>query len=121
MADILFVDDDPGVRETVSSIFEMWETEVHIASSGVEALAMLATRGAIRTILTDINMPGMDGCELAERARALRSDLTIIAVTGNPDRARSSGERFDDIVPKPFNIDQLRSSIEPHRASTATG
>ena len=69
---VLVVDDDPMVLEVTASMLEEFGCEVTTAASGTDALQQLSANQRIEILITDINMPGMSGCELAERAKRIR-------------------------------------------------
>ena len=99
---VLVVDDDAAVLDVIACMLEDLGCEVVCAHSGVEALDMLANDGKISILITDINMPVMDGHELAERAKRLRPSLKILQLSGR--------ERRRDAFPmisKPFSEDDL--------------
>ncbi len=99
---VLVVDDDANVLDVVASMLDDLGCEVVSATSGVEALAVLASNENIAILITDINMPGMDGHELAERAVRLRPALKVLQLSGR--------ERRRDAFPmirKPFSEDDL--------------
>jgi two-component system, cell cycle response regulator CpdR len=60
--------------------------EVVTADSGFEALDKLRKNEKISILITDINMPGMDGHELAERARRIRPSLKMLQLSGREQR-----------------------------------
>jgi CheY-like chemotaxis protein len=99
---VLVVDDDANVLDVIASMLEDLGCEVVCAASAPEALAMLASNEKISILITDINMPGMDGHELAERAVRIRPALKVLQVSGR--------ERRRDAFPmirKPFSEDDL--------------
>lgn len=76
---ILFVEDQPMVRFTISEQLCDAGYEVIQASSGEDALSLLKNGVAIDALLTDLRLPGrIDGWDIAELARALRPDLPVI-------------------------------------------
>ncbi|MGX4769458.1 response regulator [Bradyrhizobium guangdongense] len=96
------MDDDADVRDVITSMLEDLGCEVVCAAGGPEALQLLARDEAISILITDINMPGMDGHELAERALRIRSTLKVLQLSGR--------ERRRDAFPmirKPFSEDDL--------------
>ncbi len=99
---VLVVDDDPNVLDVIASMLEDLGCEVVRAATGSEALATLASNEKISILITDINMPGMDGHELAERAVRTRPALKVLQLSGR--------ERRRDAFPmirKPFSEDDL--------------
>ena len=77
------------------------------AENGWEALDLLRRSREIQILLTDINMPGMDGYELARRALDFRRDLKVLLLSGRePD-----GQEFP-LIRKPFLQHDLRRVME---------
>ncbi|TNE87280.1 MAG: response regulator [Deltaproteobacteria bacterium] len=116
---ILVVDDQPDVLEMMVKVLSLRHS-VCGASCGSDALAMVERFREIDTLVTDIDMPEMNGLELAEEARKLRKTLAIVYVTGG-----SHDEVFDPAfleaagavaVRKPFRIAQLEEAINRARA-----
>ena len=93
----LVVDDEPAVREVAALMLEDLGCEVVTAANGSEALERLALDARIEALITDINMPGMDGYDLAERAQQLRKELKVIVLSG-----REGDGRGHPLVRKPF-------------------
>ncbi len=91
---------------------------VLVASTGDEALRMLAREGRrLQAVVTDLNMPGMDGFELIRRLRAERicSRLPVVVVSGNTDPdapSRAIGAGADAYFAKPFSPAQVRQKLE---------
>src|SRR5689334_6892366 len=80
---ILVVEDDEEVREIARAILEDLGCETIGAACGAGALEVLATEGVrVDALFSDIMMPGMNGFELAQQAKALCPDLKIILSSG---------------------------------------
>jgi two-component system, cell cycle response regulator CpdR len=105
----LVVDDDPLMRELIASMLEALGCDTLTARSGRDALGQLASDRSIEMLFADINMPGLSGIELAERARDFRPELRILLVSG-----RESDARGFPLLHKPFSQSDL------HRAMTDT-
>jgi CheY-like chemotaxis protein len=94
---VLVVDDDPLVLEVTADMLEDLGCEVVTAASGLDALERLSENANIDILVNDLNMPGMDGYELAQKAAATRPGLQVIMLSGGRSTAaggRSSGSRF---------------------------
>ena len=109
---ILVVDDEEKVRNLLKRMLESFGHEVEIAKDGFEALAKLDFD--IDLVLLDIEMPGMDGYEVARRIRddAKHNDLPIIFVTSlasRNDRIRAVEAGGNDFVAKPFDVVEIRA------------
>lgn len=121
---ILLADDEPAVVETLAAMFEHAGAEVGPCIDPHDALDALTDDPDAWTVLvTDYDMPGMDGAELASAAREIRPDLPILLITALPDAARSrsqKGELFDAISGKLVNatglVGAVHSAISNRRA-----
>jgi signal transduction histidine kinase len=80
---ILLVDDDRMLRDTLTEQLEGLGHKVLGASCGTDALSILRAREAVDLMITDLLMPGMNGLTLIEQARGLRPSLPAILLTGN--------------------------------------
>jgi CheY-like chemotaxis protein len=101
---VLVVDDDPLVLVTAAEMLMDLGCEVITATNGNEALEQIKADQRIRSLITDIHMPGMDGYELVDRAREARADLKAIVVSG-----RGGGRPDVPLIRKPFTGDDLAS------------
>jgi CheY-like chemotaxis protein len=73
----LVADDDPLTRELIASMLEELGCETLTARSATDALGQLARDEGIDILFADVNMPGLSGRELAERARDIRPQLRV--------------------------------------------
>jgi CheY-like chemotaxis protein len=112
---ILVVDDEPNILGITKMILEKHDYDVLSASDLPEALAIFAQQmQSIRLVLTDISMPYMDGAMLARALKKMKSDLPIIASTGQGEQAgvpefQALGVR--NFLAKPYNTQQLLATI----------
>jgi two-component system, cell cycle response regulator CpdR len=103
---VLVVDDDTNVLEVTAEMLNDLGCEAVTALSGEEALEHLERDQGIEILITDINMPEMDGYELAERARAIRKDLKVIMLSG-----RESTRNGLPFIRKPFFEQDLLATM----------
>ena len=116
---ILIVDDEPDIADLFRQRFRrevrQGQYVLHFAGSGEEALRRLAEiRPELIVILSDINMPGMDGLELLREVRQLRPELPVLMVTayGDDERRRRAGELgAADFLTKPVDFDRLKQQL----------
>jgi len=80
-ARVLVVDDSPFFRSKVAGILMAQGYQVLEAGDGVEALALFRANGDIAAMVTDLEMPLMDGLELTRKVRATPSLIPIVALT----------------------------------------
>ena len=96
---ILVVDDEPDVADLFRQRFRREARQgtyvLHFAASGEEALDKLANgvRPELIVILSDINMPGMDGLSLLREIKKQRPDLPVMMVTAYGDEERRRRHR----------------------------
>ena len=108
------MDDEPALLQSVRMILTMAGYEVETAWSSQEALE-LAGREAFDLMITDFNMPGMKGDELAVGVKACRPGLPVLMLSGSAEILRATGRALpavDVLLGKPFRFDELRREIE---------
>ena len=110
MIKILVVDDETDLELLIKQRFRKQireqEYEFTFAANGNEALSKLKEREDVSIVLTDINMPEMDGHELAHRAQRIRSQLQVLQLSG---RERRRGGY--PMIRKPFSLEDLASKM----------
>jgi CheY-like chemotaxis protein len=115
MPRVLIVDDEDSMRSLVARAIAMDGHDIVTAQDGAEALEILTNaEGAFDLLLTDIQMPVMDGIALALAAARDFPNLTILLMTGFADqRERASGLNAiaHDVITKPFSVADIRTSV----------
>ncbi|SRR5579883_704206 len=118
---ILVVDDEPDMVDLFRQRFRREARQgtyvLHFAASGEEALEALAgdIKPELIVILSDINMPGMDGLELLRQVKKRHPHLSVMMVTayGDDDRRRRAAEwGARDFITKPVDFDFLKSQLQ---------
>ena len=119
MKKILVVDDEPDLELLLRQKFRRKvrrrEIELVFASNGVEALDKLNEQDDIDMVLSDINMPEMDGLTLLSQINSLDLDLRAVIVTayGDMENIRTAMNRGAfDFLTKPINFDDLETTID---------
>src|SRR5436190_13932033 len=127
-ASILVVDDEPDVAELFRQRFRRETRQgtyvLHYAASGHEALERLSAeiRPELLAVLSDINMPGMDGLQLLAEIKQRHPDLTVMMVTayGDDERRRRAAERgAAEFITKPVDFDLLKQQLRQFQAPSA--
>ncbi len=115
MAVILLADDDAAVRDMVRRALTGDGHRVHVTQDGAEALECLgANLPAVDVLLTDVDMPQLDGITLAEKALLLKPAIAVILMSGYADqldRAARLRARKLLSVSKPFTLDQIKTVV----------
>ena len=119
-ASILVVDDEPDFADLFRQRFRRETRQgtyvMHFAASGVDALDRLSgeIRPALVAVLSNINMPGMDGLQLLDEIKQRRPDLPVTMVTayGDDERTRRARELGAfEFITKPLDFDQLKEQL----------
>jgi CheY-like chemotaxis protein len=117
---ILVVDDEPDVADLFRQRFRRETRQgtyvMHFAASGAEALDRLASEiePTLVAVLSDINMPGMDGLELLAEIKQQFPDLPVMMVTpygDNERRKRAAEHGAAEFITKPVDFDQLKAQL----------
>lgn len=111
---VLIVDDEEGILDVTEGYFQKKGYDVFTATNGLEALDVL-NRVKIGCVFTDINMPQMDGLELAEQIRHIESTLPVVVMTGYPSLENSIQTLKNGVVDyliKPVNLEQMELTLK---------
>ncbi len=106
---ILVVDDEAPVREMIEDALSLAGYKTLAASDGLEALNILRS-SKVDLIVSDINMPKLDGFQLLESLRLKGDNTPFVLLTASKERPHlSTGFRLgaDDFIAKPFGIEEL--------------
>ena len=125
MPRVLIADDEDSMRTLVARVIAMDGHDTVTAEDGAEALEILTReRGAFDLLLTDIQMPVMDGIALALAAARDFPQLPILLMTGFADqRERASGLSAiaHDVITKPFSVADIRAAVAAALAAGKAG
>jgi CheY-like chemotaxis protein len=124
MPRILIADDEDSMRALVARAIGMDGHDIVTAQDGAEALEILIREeGAFDLLLTDIQMPVMDGIALALSAARDFPRLTILLMTGFADqreRASNLNAIAHDVITKPFSVADIRTAVADALAAGKT-
>ena len=116
MYDVVAVDDEPMMRRLVSEILRRMEWKAAVFASGNEVLDALRAEGT-HVLVTDIDMPGMDGVVLAHRVHAQCPDLPIVALAGSVHAADLDPTDFTCVLSKPVPLHDFVETIAHYIAA----
>lgn len=115
MARILLADDDAATRDLVKRALESQGHSVFVTQDGNEALEQMKTTAVpFELLVSDVDMPILDGITLAQRAHALQSGIRVLMMSGFSDqleRAKALSGPTVSVISKPFSLDQVRECV----------
>jgi diguanylate cyclase (GGDEF)-like protein len=109
---VLVVDDSTVSRKMIANMMRLHRYQVLEAKDGIEAIQVILENPAIKMLITDYNMPRMDGFELVQnlRVKHLKSELVIVGISSEGDghlTARFIKAGANDFIKKPFNHEEF--------------
>ncbi|WP_342324342.1 two-component system sensor histidine kinase RcsC [Kosakonia sp. BYX6] len=120
---ILVVDDHPINRRLLADQLGSLGYQCKTANDGVDALNVLS-KNPIDIVLSDVNMPNMDGYRLTQRIRQLGLTLPVIGVTANAlaeEKQRCLESGMDSCLSKPVTLDVLKQTLAAYAARVRNG
>jgi signal transduction histidine kinase/CheY-like chemotaxis protein len=111
---VLVVEDQTAVRSYIERVLTRAGYRVSVAPDGREAARWIDSGGAVDLLLTDVKMPGMNGRTLYEHARAQRSHLAVLFISGYARDVLDIEPTLSDLtsfLPKPFTPADLLSKV----------
>jgi two-component system, cell cycle response regulator CpdR len=114
MARILLADDDAATRDLVKRALEGDGHTVQVTQDGGEALESVTGAQKFDLLVSDVEMPLLDGVKLAERAFALQPGLRVLLMSGfaeQLERAKTLKGANVTVISKPFTLDQVRATV----------
>src|SRR4030042_5192631 len=106
---VLIVDDEEGIRESLSGIFEDEGYNVLTSSSGEEALRILKEQNP-ELILLDVWLPGIDGVQTLKDIKNMKPDLPVIMISGHGNielAVKATKMGAYDILEKPLSLERV--------------
>lgn len=120
---LIVVDDDEGVRVLLEELLLDRGYSVITAQDAAQGLDRIQCEPRLSLVITDIRMPGIDGWELARRARKTRADIKVLYITGYPGEQCPDDAPPGPVLRKPWRtgefyrcIEQLIGSGDAHRS-----
>lgn len=110
---ILAIDDEGLVQECISNVLKLAGHQVTVAACGEEGIACFQ-KNHYDLVITDLDMPGMDGWEVARTIKRINPTVPVIMATGWADRIEQEGlqgSKVDLLLAKPFSVRGLRDAV----------
>jgi two-component system cell cycle response regulator CpdR len=116
MARILLADDDAATRDLVERALAVDGHAVTSTQDGAEALEQLqSSSGRFDLLISDVQMPAVDGIALAEMGLAAQPNLRVILMSGfadELDRAEHLKSQVSRVVAKPITLEGIRAAVK---------
>lgn len=111
---VLLVDDDATILDVIGEALREVGHDVLVCNAGAAAIVAMEEDGKFDVLVTDLGMPGVNGWDVARRARQLDPPLPVIVISGwgaqiTQDQLEAAGVKM--ILPKPFRLEQIRQAI----------
>ena len=110
---VLVVDDNEAVREVLSKTLSYWGYDVTLAGNGLEAENLFLT-GSYDLVITDLQMPLMNGWELSRLIKERSPNTPVMVVSGACDGMhweKVNMSCVDAIIPKPFKLKEIEGTV----------
>src|SRR6266404_1078111 len=107
---ILLVDDQPGVRQAIRLLLQVDDHAVTEATNGTEAFDLFSG-GVFDLVITDYDMPGIQGNQLAENIKRVSASQPVIMITAFIEEVGTRHNPVDAVLGKPFSFQELRQTI----------
>jgi CheY-like chemotaxis protein len=110
---LLCVDDDSGIRQLFRSMFASYGYDVVLASSGRQAVKLLEDgHQEIKAVISDFEMPEMNGGELAEIVKRKYPSIPFIVVSGSPEDLERVSSQVDATIQKGCPVRNLVEQVD---------
>ncbi|MDP6803305.1 MAG: response regulator [Gemmatimonadota bacterium] len=110
---ILVVDDQESMRDVLTDLLDLMGYDAHAVPGGDEALDSLGD-WSVDLVISDLNMPGMDGLELMQRLHQEHPGLPVVIVTGYgtfTTERRILADGAAGYIPKPCTLTRVRDTV----------
>jgi CheY-like chemotaxis protein len=110
---LLVVDDDKAIQKVLSQALSFMGYDVTLAGNGLEAMALFLT-GAYDLVMSDLQMPLMNGWELSRLVKERSPGTPVIVVTGHCDEKhweKLNTSCIDAIILKPFKLEEIEQTV----------
>ncbi|MGE6331767.1 response regulator [Stenotrophomonas sp. NPDC077659] len=111
---ILLVEDDTAIRELTEDVLSENGYDITAVGDAEAAVDTLASAGPFDLLISDVRLPGMNGCDLARKAVQDDPDLRVLLVTGYAGQRAGDPQLTPENIPvlrKPFTLRELLGSV----------
>jgi len=110
---LLCVDDDPGIRQLYEAMLGTYGYEVLVAEGGHQALNLFRSKASeIDAVISDYEMPGMNGAQLAAELKRYDPEIPVIVISGSLPILEQTPYFVDAAVPKGASVEKIVDHIE---------
>lgn len=112
---VLYIEDNIFVQKQTSKMLQSFFSEIYIANNGKEALDLFKKNNFYHLIITDIEMPFIDGVSLIESIRKFNKKVPIIVLSAHDDKdyfLKTINAGIDGYILKPYTLEQISQTLE---------
>ncbi len=110
---LLCMDDDPGIRQLYEAMLGTYGYEVLVAEGGHQALNLFRSKASeIDAVISDYEMPGMNGAQLAAELKRYDPEIPVIVISGSLPILEQTPYFVDAAVPKGASVEKIVDHIE---------
>jgi len=107
------MDDDPGIRQLYEAMLGTYGYEVLVAEGGHQALNLFRSKASeIDAVISDYEMPGMNGAQLAAELKRYDPEIPVIVISGSLPILEQTPYFVDAAVPKGASVEKIVDHIE---------
>lgn len=110
MAAVLIVDDADSIRLLCRVNLEL-EGHIVLDAASLEAARIVLAREPVEVVLLDVHVGPADGRDLLRELRETQPEVRVAMLTGSADSETVRAAGADAVLPKPFELDELRSTV----------
>jgi CheY-like chemotaxis protein len=111
---LLVVDDDKAIRLLLSKMLSLMGYDVSLAGNGLQASTIFLT-DCYDLVITDLEMPLMNGLELARLVKEQSPHTPVVVITGtcdDRDWEKLNTSCVDAVIPKPFKLEEIKKAVQ---------
>ena len=109
---VMFVDDEEQIRKNTGLLLGKFFDEVKIYNNGQEALDAFKENSTFDIIITDIQMPKMDGISMVKKMKEIKKDIFVVFITAVRRESEDEACLCDMYITKPISYEDIKNLME---------
>lgn len=109
---VIFVDDEDQIRKSTGVLLEKFFDEVQIFDNGQEALEAFQKTKDFDIVITDIQMPKLNGIDMVKQMKEIKKDIFVIFITATRGEKEIDHSMYDMYITKPIAYDDIKLMMQ---------